>query len=308
MTFTVKNVPVDEVIDLVLAVSGAHRVDAGAGPPAVTGCAAPAVESASLHVTAVVTGSATPAAVLADLTGHSWVVMLRGCVGKEAATAKHILRGGVVLANAQTELKVEIEPGSLAPREITDETIDATEMIRAIDANKVDLTPAERSGLAEKRFLLALGRDVFDSPTFFQAIEADPKARLIEWPQTFADSLLVQVEMMPDFTANRQLAKRTLATVDRANWHRTGFLVTWLCAQAADRAGLQVALTKEIEANIRVLSTDKSLGVDPEFVEPTEYLLGLGASHGLTEKELAPLRRRFEGALKRFRATAPPAP
>lgn len=115
--------------------------------------------------------------------------------------------------------------------------------------------------MAEKRFLIALGRDLFDSPTFDQPIEADPRARLLEWPQTFAQTLQLQVETVPELTANRQQAKRTLATVDRAGWHRTGFLVTWLCAQAADRAGLLVAVTKEVEAGIRVLNTEKSMGV-----------------------------------------------
>ncbi len=308
LSLAIKNAPVDQELDLVLAVSGAHRVDAGALAPPSSGCAAATTELADLRVTGVVVGSATPTAVLADTHGHSWVSQLQGCVGKEGAVTKHVLRGGVVLGFDKLEVRLEIEPGSLALKEVADETIDATEMIRAIDATQLELTAAERSGLAEKRFLLALGRDLFDSPNFVQPIEADPRARLLEWPQTYAETLQLQVEMVPDLTANRQLAKRTLATVDRAGWHRTGFLLTWLCAQAADRAALLVALTNEVETGIRVLNSEKSQGVDPELVESTAYLLKLAASHGLTESELGPLRRRFDAALKRFRATqAPPA-
>ena len=66
LSFAIKNRPVDEEVDLVLTISGAHRIDAGALAPPSSDCVTPITELANLHLTGVVVGSATPTAVLAE--------------------------------------------------------------------------------------------------------------------------------------------------------------------------------------------------------------------------------------------------
>ncbi len=114
VSFSLRNVPTDQLFDLVVEVSGAKPSAAKAPAlealPVPPKCVADATPLAELRLTGFVTGVATPYASVTDAQGHSFIVGRAQCLGTEGATVKAISTGRLLLRRGAEDAALEWDP------------------------------------------------------------------------------------------------------------------------------------------------------------------------------------------------------
>lgn len=94
---TLRNMPIDQMVAILVELSGGAldtALDAGR-PASPAGCAAGESSVHDLVLTATLTGSAQPLAVVRARNGRTFVMEYRGCVGSEGEQVKVIRRNEV---------------------------------------------------------------------------------------------------------------------------------------------------------------------------------------------------------------------
>lgn len=270
LTLLLRNVPVDQLVELLAFASGAEVAEAGAAGPRPAGCVAAELPASALRLAGVASGTATPAALLEDDTGRAFTVLGKDCVGSEGLQVKAITRDAVVTQLDGTwSLGAALDP----------------ELERIPIAQGLAQLPSVTDGL--ERLLLELARDVLHLETFLRRRDRSPSlpyALMERVEQGLAAGPPTRPEQLAPFVA--QLAKLKKLK------HLVPGVEAWLLNESGDRAGM-----------MRVLGAWMTMLEEGPFpgrsIATARRMLGYARAHGAEEKAIEGLSQRLEAVARR---------